>query len=68
MIWDMYMMATIWVLWNERSTRIFNHSAVFMLHLLDSMLHFVNFWATNPALPLKKKVDTYVLTYACERS
>ena len=35
-----------------------------MLPLLDSILHFVNFWAGNLALPLKRNVDASVLTYA----
>ena len=35
-----------------------------MRHLLDSILYFVNFWACNLALPLKRNIDASVLTCA----
>ena len=42
-LWDMLMMAFIWVVWIERNNRIFNHKATSILNLLDPILYFVNF-------------------------
>jgi len=62
MLWDM-VMAIVWVLWNERNNRIFNHKALSVYELIDSILHFVEFWAGHMPLPLKCKVDTTIITY-----
>ena len=34
-----------------------------ILHLLDSILQFVKFWAGHLALPLKRQVDASIHTY-----
>ena len=64
MLWDIFMMTTVQILWRERNNRIFNHTAVSMITLLHFIPHFVYFQADNLALPLKRKVDSSIITYA----
>ena len=44
-LWDIIMMAFIWVVSTGRNERVFNHTAIFILSLLDYVLFLVNFWA-----------------------
>ena len=60
-------MATVWVIWTERYNRIFNHKALSFMDLFDYILHFVDFWAGHLVLPIKRKVDAPILTYASTR-
>jgi len=64
MLWDLFMMAIMWVIWVERNNRIFNHNALSIIDLVDSIIFFVDFWAGHLPLPLKQKVDAFVLTYS----
>jgi len=47
MLWDTFMMTSIWVIWHECNSRIFSNRVVSMLHLIDSILYYVNFWEGN---------------------
>ena len=61
------MMTVVQVMWQEQNGRIFNHRVVSILHLLDFILYYVNIWAGQFSLLLKRKIDTSILTYACKR-
>ena len=67
MLWDMYMTALIWVVWPERTNRIFNQKSSSVNLVLDSIISFAIFWAGNLKLPTKRKVDASVLTYCRKR-
>lgn len=58
MLWDMIMMAYMWILWRERNDRIFNNANNSNLFLLDSIICFVVFWSGYLELPLKRKIPT----------
>ena len=67
MLRDTVIMALVWVVWHERNSRIFNHKASSISDLIDAILYYVDFWAGHWSFPLKRKVDTSVLTYASKR-
>ena len=64
MLWDMVMMAVVWVLWYEKNNRIFDYKASSTYELIDSIYILWIFQAGHLSLPLKRKVDMTVLTYA----
>jgi len=63
MLWDMMMMASIWVIWKEMKDRIFNLEACSVFDLLDSILLFVEFSVGNLSLLKKRRVDVLMVTY-----
>ena len=67
MLWDMVMMAIVWVVWNERNNKIFNHRALSIYELVDYVFHFVDFWAGHMSPTWQRKVDTTVITYASKK-
>ena len=60
MLWDMLIMAMVWVVWNKQNNRIFIIKLCLPLIYLNLILYFAEFWAEHLPLPLKRKVHTSV--------
>lgn len=59
-IWDIVMMAYVWVLWKERNERIFANTYLPKHLILNSLLFFVRFWVGNLKSDGNKQVDRYL--------
>lgn len=55
-LWDIIMLAFIWILWRERNNRIFNASSNNFCFLFNSIIFFSNFWAGHFARLVKKRL------------
>lgn len=56
MLWDIIMIAFIWIVWKERNDGLFSKNFTSNLCLFNSILFFVDFWPGHLELPRKKKV------------
>lgn len=56
LLWDIIMMAFIWIIWRERNDRLFKATANNFSFLINSILFFSNLWAGHFPLVVKKQV------------